>query len=105
MIDWLARQIWWGMLWLIRRPLSRRLQRASLKLAPESKREKFRQSMIAQERFARRIGLPVLRFVLRVFFLSAFLTLAISYVLDEIEAGRLIIPTQQALDTQREQAR
>ncbi len=105
MIEWLARRIWGGMLWFIRRPAIRRLQRASLMLVPESRRERAHQSMIAQERLARRIGLPTLRFVLRLLFFSIFMTLFLSWFLDAVDSGRVVIPTREVIEAERRQVR
>ncbi len=72
----LARRLWWGMLWLMRRRWMRRLQRAAIDLSPEGpKRERARQSLLDQERLARRWGLPLLTFSLRMLMLSILLTL------------------------------
>lgn len=98
MARWLARRLWYGMLWLIRRPLSRKLQRAAVNLAPPHRREKVRTSMIQQERFARRIGLPLLTFVIRLFFVSVFLTFTLLFILTAQAEGWLIIPTREALN-------
>jgi hypothetical protein len=105
MTRWLARQLWWIMLWLIRRPSSRRLQKAVLNLVPTTKRESARASMIKQERFARRIGLPLLTFVIRLFFLSVTMTVAILVILNGVAEGWLIIPTQDWIESSQAPSR
>ena len=61
LVDWLARRIWWGMLWMMRRPTVRRMQRASLRLVPEQRRERRREGFLRSQMFARRIGLPLVK--------------------------------------------
>ncbi|MFM9873728.1 MAG: hypothetical protein ACKVQS_09725 [Fimbriimonadaceae bacterium] len=98
MIRWLARKIWGWMLWSIRRPAARKLQRAALNLVPESRREAAHQSAIKQEKFARKIGLPLLTFVINLFFISVALTLILLFVLNANAEGWLVIPTREALN-------
>lgn len=103
MTRWLARRIWFFMLWLIRRPGSRILQRAAINLSPPHKREKVRASINRQEKFARKIGLPLLTFVINLFFVSVGLTFVLLFVLNAQAEGWLIIPTQEALNLPQEQ--
>ncbi len=71
----LARRLWWGMLWLMRRRWMRRLQEAAINLSPEGpKRDKSRASLLSQERMARRWGLPLLTFSIQVLLYSILLT-------------------------------
>lgn len=84
----LARHLWWAMLWWMRRPFIRRLQRWSLTLFPEGpKREKARQNYLRQERFARRIGLPVLRVAVGAFVVVVQLTLVYFLILEAFNRG------------------
>jgi hypothetical protein len=72
----LARRLWWSMLWLMRRRWMRRLQQAAISLSPEGpKRDRARESLLEQERLARRWGLPLLTFSIRMLMLSILLTL------------------------------
>lgn len=100
MTHFIARRIWWGMLWYMRRPFIRRLQRAAINLAKPEKREKARQAMIKQEKFARRIGLPLITFVVRFFFLSVVLTYLTMFILNGVADGWLVIPTQDVVERQ-----
>ncbi|QYK54086.1 MAG: hypothetical protein KF824_04120 [Fimbriimonadaceae bacterium] len=100
MTHFIARRIWWGMLWYMRRPFIRRLQRAAINLAKPEKREQARQTMIKQEKFARRIGLPLITFVVRFFFLSAALTYLTMFILNGVADGWLVIPTQDVVERQ-----
>ncbi|MCW5935826.1 MAG: hypothetical protein KIT11_00775 [Fimbriimonadaceae bacterium] len=70
---WIARRVWWAMLWFMRRPWMKRVQRASINLWPEgAKRESARASFRRQERLARQIGLRVLHgvFTLCLYFVA-----------------------------------
>lgn len=80
------------MLWLMRRGWMRRLQRASLKLFPSAKREAIRDSMIRQDRFARRWGLTILQYSILVFLYSVVFTLLFFGLLELIEQGYFQIP-------------
>ena len=83
------------MLWIIRRPVMRRLQRASVRLFPASKRERVQQAAIKQERFARKYGLTVLTFSLNVLALSLLLTLTYALVTEAIDRGWLVLNRDQ----------
>lgn len=65
--DKIARWIWGGILSQMRKPSSRQAQKRMLQLIPDSKREKFRQRAIKNEKFARKIGLPLLTFTVKAF--------------------------------------
>jgi hypothetical protein len=85
--EFLARRLWWAMLWLMRRPAMRRLQRNSVKLLPESKREKAWQNIRRQEAWARDNGLPLLKVVITFLLISIGLTLTWLFVLELITRG------------------
>jgi len=105
MTRWLARHIWYWMLWSIRRPMARKLQKAALRLIPESRRESARLQAIKQEKFARKIGLPLLTFVINLFFISVALTLLLLFILNATAEGWLVIPTREALGLDQEPSR
>lgn len=102
MIEWVARRIWWCMLWYMRRPFMRRMQRAAINLYRPEKREKARLTMIKQEKFARRIGLPVLRFVLKFFVLSVVISTFALFIINGVADGWLVIPTQDSIEALEE---
>lgn len=59
--NWLARKVWWMLLWFVRRPWVRRLQRASTDWHRDpAKRDRARRALVRQERFARRYGRRIL---------------------------------------------
>ncbi|MES1227289.1 MAG: hypothetical protein ABUL72_01380 [Armatimonadota bacterium] len=90
-----ARRLWWGMLWIIRRPSMRRLQRASVNLFPESRRAKVHESALRQERFARKYGLAVVTLSLNVLALSLLLTGTYALVTTAIDRGWIVMPSQE----------
>ena len=78
------------MLWLIRRPLARRLQRASVNMFPVSKREKLHHAAIRQERFARKYGLAVVTLSLNVLALSILVTATYAVLTEAVDRGWLV---------------
>lgn len=62
-LNWLARRLWYLMLWTMRRPPIKRLRLTFPKYLPPSQREKAWQSFRNQERFARKYGLTLTRWI------------------------------------------
>lgn len=91
--DWLARRLWYGMLWLMRRRWMRRLQNASINLWPKRIRPRMRESYLRQNQFARRYGLKVLRFSIFLLLASLALTLTLIIVLRLYDEGFLYPPS------------
>lgn len=60
----LSRYIWRGMLWFMRRPIMKHLRRSSWERLRSPHRERVRDSVLRQDRFARRYGLSILRWIL-----------------------------------------
>lgn len=81
--------MWFWMLHLMRRPWMRRLQAASIAWMPERGQVKARASLVRQNRWARRWGLPLLTFAVNVFLASVILTAVFYAVLWMIETGLL----------------
>ena len=77
------------MLWLMRRPWMKNLQRASLKLAPASRRESVQRSMNRQNQWARRRGLALLSFSIAMLLASMVVTGAYFAVLALYDGGYL----------------
>lgn len=84
--------LWGHMLWVMRRPWMKRLQRASQRLFPEHKRAKAIQSMNRQNRWARRFGLKLLTFSVNMFLASVIVTATYFVVLDLYQGGYLEPP-------------
>lgn len=79
-------------MWLIRRPVVKRLQHAGLRLVPESKRPAALENLRRQNRFARRHGVTLLRWSVMAFFASIAITLAFQATLWLVDAGILTPP-------------
>lgn len=72
--NWMARWTWAMCLWLMRRPWMRKLQARSFALFPASRRSRILQQHLAQNRFARRVGLPALKFMYTLLLASMLIT-------------------------------
>lgn len=86
---WLARRLWWAMLWLMRRRWIRRLQRASYAWLPPKMQERSRASLVRQNELARRYGLRLLTATITLFLLSVAATGAFFVFLRLYDAGLL----------------
>lgn len=71
---WIARQLWWGMLWFMRRPWMKRLQRASTRIFGPAREARARESLKRQNAFALRYGLRILTVAVMVLLASALIT-------------------------------
>lgn len=90
-----ARHIWWAMLWFMRRPLIKRTQRWAFDLGnpgPSKRRDHF----IAQERFARKYGLDILTWLLNILVVAVFCAFAYVWSVNmSLEGGLLRGPVSQ----------
>jgi hypothetical protein len=82
--EWIARRLWWVMLWVMRRPLMKRLRRLSWEIWPSPIGRRVKASILGQDRFARLYGLDILtvsvKFSLNCFFImSAFVSSLVLY--------------------------
>ena len=91
---WIAWHLWAAMLWLMRRPWMKRLQRGWAQALPARMREGARASVSRQNRFARRYGLPMLTFSVNLLLASVALTLAFLVALRLAESGALSLPDE-----------
>jgi len=91
---WIARRLWWASLWLMRRTWMRRLQRGAERFIPERRRPKSRAALRRQNRLARRIGLPMLTFVMNLLLASILLQTLFMLSLRLAESGALTIPDE-----------
>lgn len=86
----IARQLWAAMLWFMRRPWMKKLQRGSVKLFPEGdRRDRAWASFRRQERFARKYGLKILTVVVTLCLTSVVLLFAYSLIMRALEEGWL----------------
>lgn len=67
-------------------------QRKSIEIFPERSREKARIGMVRQNRFARRIGLPMLMFLMNLVVGSLVITGSFLIAMHLYESGYLTIP-------------
>jgi len=88
----MARLLWRAMLWLMRRRWMKTLQRKSILLFPERMRAKAWEGMVRQNRFARRIGLPMLKFMMTLVLGSLIVTGTFMTAMHLYETGYLTIP-------------
>ena len=82
------------MLWLMRRPWMKRMQRASTRLAGASREASMRKSFARQNAFARRIGLWVLTLSLNLLLGSIVIIGAFAAAVELRDSGLLSYPTR-----------
>lgn len=90
--NFLARLIWWSCLWLMRRPLIKKLQRRSSHFFPKGFGSRARDSFIRQNRFARRNGVRIIAAILNLFFAYTLVLIAYVMVLSLNEDGFFTLP-------------
>lgn len=83
------------MLWLMRRPWMKRLQRRWHKWVPEERRFRARSAFQRQNRWARKWGLPMLKVAVNLFFISALITVIYRIVWALYLAGEFEVPRKQ----------
>ena len=84
----IARNIWAAMIWFMRRPWMRRLQRNSIKIVPEGRmRDKAWDNYRRREKFARRHGLGILTGVVSLFLYGFAFVCVYSFLSRAIELG------------------
>lgn len=88
----MARELWWAMLWFMRRPWMKRLQRASTRIFGEARQAKAVASLQRQNAFARRYGLPLITIALNLMLASILVTTAYLILLNLGESGALTVP-------------
>ncbi len=88
----MARELWWAMLWLMRRRWMKNLQRASLRLVRTERRAHAWDSMRRQNALARRFGLPILVLAMNLVLASVVITGAYMLLLSLSESGALQVP-------------
>lgn len=90
-----ARRIWAGMLWVMRRRGVRRLQRRMISTVPARIRPRFYSMFLAQERFARRHGLRILTLVVGLFFISVAFSMVYAGLTEVFNRGWIRLPEAQ----------
>ena len=74
--EWIAKNIWFGMLWLMRRNWMRKLHSIALGSLPKSARNAILHQMNRQDRFALRNGRMILKFAILVLLSSLAISIA-----------------------------
>ncbi|RYG36317.1 hypothetical protein EON81_10165 [bacterium] len=90
--DFIARRLWWAVLWLMRRTWMRRFQMGFFGLLPEGRRQAAIDNHYRQNTFGRRYGLPMLRVLITALLASIAVTMVASVVLWMIDSGYLVQP-------------
>jgi hypothetical protein len=90
----LARFVWFGMLWFMRRPPIKRLRRSSVLLVPSRCRERAWRSVVRQDRFARRWGLLTLTLMFNLLLASTLVSGSIVAATALYEAGVFTPPVE-----------
>lgn len=92
--NWLARWVWWSVLWLMRRRAIKTLQRRSVAWLPERTQIHARASLRRQNRFARRHGQQILTWTITLFLASVLLTWTFLLALNLYDSGMLTMSTE-----------
>jgi hypothetical protein len=98
-MEWLARRVYFAMLYVARRPAIRRMQDRSIAWMPPRWQSQARASLLRQNRFARSIGLPLTRLMVFLVVFSVSATLIYLAVMEMISRGMLEVP-REAIPTQ-----
>ena len=83
----MARQLWWCLLWVMRRPAIKRIRTRSWQMWASPHRERMRDRIFGQDRFARRYGLLFLRITFSVVLGFLMVGLALWVALKVVDSG------------------
>ena len=92
--NFMARIIWRAVLWLMRRNWMKAIQRNTIRMVPERFRAKAAAGQNRQNRFARRIGLPMLKVMMNLVLGSIIITVTFLLATHLYDAGILTMPWQ-----------
>ena len=92
--DEMARLLWWYLLWVMRRPWMKRLQKRWLTWVRESRREGAVAAVKQQNKLARKWGLKVLRIAMTALLASILLTVCYLVALNLYESGAFHVPSK-----------
>lgn len=88
----LARLLWRALLWFMRRKWMKRLEGGYVQLAPPSLRGATRRAMLRRKRVSRRIGLPMLTFMMNLVIACLLISCTFSVAMYLFEHGYLSVP-------------
>ena len=86
---WIARNLWWGSLWLMRRSWMRRLQMASISWLPAPVAGRARANLVRQNALGRRIGLRLINFMVLLILVSLTAQIVYSVAIYLVSSGVL----------------
>ena len=89
---WLARKVWGFLLWFLRRPPVKRFRAQAHLLLPRWARERARENIVRQDRFARRYGLKLLTISFFILTASFLLSITAMVALQLLDNGWLTYP-------------
>jgi len=92
--DEMARLLWWYLLWLMRRPWMKRIQRRWLGWVRESRRQGAVKAVKSQNKLARRWGYKTLRLVMNLLLASVLVTVFYLLTLNLYESGAFQVPVK-----------
>jgi hypothetical protein len=88
---WLARHVWWFLLWFLRRPAIKLFRATAHQRLPKSMQAKAHRNVVEHDKFARKYGVQVLTIMFLILITSILLSLTGWVVLRMIDNG--VIPT------------
>ncbi len=90
--NFLARLIWFGILWLMRRKWIKAIQKKSVRILPKGMRARAWACLVRRNRYFIRIGLPMLKFLMNLVVGSLIITSTFLTAMRLFESGYLTIP-------------
>lgn len=88
----MARLLWWYMLWLMRRPWMKALQRRWLTWVRPHKRVAAKKAVLKQNKWARKWGLRTLSIAMNVVLASLIITITYLVAINLYEVGAFEVP-------------
>lgn len=93
--DYLARRLWFYMLWFMRRRWMKRLQWRTMGHAKREEEPARWEQFKRQNRFSRRIGLPLMRFMMNVFVISILISFSYATAVYLYSIGAFTVPAKR----------
>ncbi len=88
----MARLMWWYLLWVMRRPWIKRLQKSWIRIVPVKRRDLARRNLQSQNRWALKHGLSLLVIAMNFLLASVMVTLFYLIAINLYEAGSFEVP-------------
>jgi hypothetical protein len=90
--NFLARLIWFGILWLMRRKWMKAIQKQSVRILPKGMQERAWDGLVRRNRYFRHVGLSMLKFLMNLVVGSLIITSTFLTAMRLFESGYLTIP-------------